>query len=412
MEESHKRIWQGKWGFIETNIIVWGLVIIGFLLNYSLGNFDFYFLERPYNFIIGGLIILIICIIIILRKYKIFKWFYSIELSISLLIAITLLCIIMGLTRQQEVLNNPDLFEKLGFRSMTSAWSFVLVYLMLMLSLGSAILKRLISKSKKKLMFSLNHIGLWMVLFFSALGYSDLQKYIIHVNKGEMEWRVYGSNGEMIELPIAIKLNDFIIEEYIPKLAIINRNSGEIIKNNRNPYLQIDTNGKPNRFNEYEIIIHKYIHNSMPESDSCFRYTPMLGSSPSAQLSIRNLNKKDNIIRGWVSAGNAALISRPLNLDNKYAIVMTPAEPKAFISNIEVFTQDEKYKKDNIEVNKPMRIGYWNIYQYGYDNSLGKMSNYSSFELVYDPWLRFVYLGIILIGLGSLFLIVFGKKTF
>ena len=41
------------------------------------------------------------------------------------------------------------------------------------------------------------------------------------------------------------------------------------------------------------------------------------------------------------------------------------------------------------------------LYQYGYDNDAGKLSTYSSIELVYDPWLIPVYIGIIMFMLGS-----------
>lgn len=130
----------------------------------------------------------------------------------------------MGLTPQILTSEGIDpgikenFFTRLGFRQMTTSWSFVLIYFLTLISLGSIIIKRLFSKNKKKILFTLNHLGLWMVLFFSALGYSDLQRYIMYVNKSEIEWRVYDSNQEAIELPIAIKLNDFVIEDIFQSL--------------------------------------------------------------------------------------------------------------------------------------------------------------------------------------------------
>lgn len=100
-----------------------------------------------------------------------------------------------------------------------------------------------------------------------------------------------------------------------------------------------------------------------------------------------------------------------MDIDSNLALVMTPSEPKSFISNIEVYTQEGGYyKEENLRVNHPLKAGSWRIYQYGYDNNMGKMSSYSSFELVYDPWLNMVYLGIGLLALGSLLLIIFGKN--
>lgn len=417
MENSRKRIWESPWGFTEYNLIVWSIVLVGFVLNYNIGNFDFFLLARPYNFFFGGGIVLFIILLSLFRKKTIlFKFFSSLELSVGLISTLTVLCIIMGLTPQILTSEGIDpgikdnFFTRLGLRQMTTSWSFVLIYFLTLISLGSIIIKRLFSKNKKKILFTLNHLGLWMVLFFSALGYSDLQRYIMYVNKSEIEWRVYDSNQEAIELPIAIKLNDFIIEDYIPKLAIIDRKTGEIEKTTKVSYLQLDTNTRNYSFNGYKITLNNYIHSSIPNGDTSFRFTPMLGSTPSANISLKD-RKTNKVISGWISSGNYALMPRALNIDTNLALVMTKPEPKAFISDIEVFTQDEKYKKARIEVNKPLKIGSWWVYQYGYDNEMGKLSNYSSFELVHDPWLYFVYFGIFLLGVGGVLLVILGKKS-
>ena len=51
-------------------------------------------------------------------------------------------------------------------------------------------------------------------------------------------------NKKVEELPIAIQLNEFTIEEYIPKLAVINKKTGEVQPSNKPQYYQIDTNTK------------------------------------------------------------------------------------------------------------------------------------------------------------------------
>ncbi|MCC8173225.1 MAG: hypothetical protein LIO65_02175 [Odoribacter sp.] len=50
------------------------------------------------------------------------------------------------------------------------------------------------------------------------------------------------------------------------------------------------------------------------------------------------------------------------------------------------------------------------LYQYGYDTEAGKLSTYSAIELVYDPWVNFVYIGIGLLALGSICMLWGGKK--
>ena len=99
-----------------------------------------------------------------------------------------------------------------------------------------------------------------------------------------------------------------------------------------------------------------------------------------------------------------------LPLDSQYCVVMTQAEPKRFMSDVTVITEHEDDVNAQIEVNKPLKVGDWMIYQYGYNTQAGKASTYSSFELVYDPWLWSVYIGIILFAMGSVCLLWSGNK--
>ena len=64
-----------------------------------------------------------------------------------------------------------------------------------------------------------------------------------------------------------------------------------------------------------------------------------------------------------------------------------------------------------VEVNKPVEVEGWKIYQYGYDTQMGAMSQYSILELVSDPWLPLVYTGIYMMLAGAVCLFAFGKKT-
>ncbi|MGL4805073.1 MAG: cytochrome c biogenesis protein ResB, partial [Bacteroidales bacterium] len=118
----------------------------------------------------------------------------------------------------------------------------------------------------------------------------------------------------------------------------------------------------------------------------------------------------DTILEGWVCGGNQAQIHKTLPVDESHSIVMTVAEPRSFRSDIVAFTESGEQTAKVIEVNKPLSVGNWTIYQYGYDNNAGRLSSYSSFELVYDPWLTPVFAGIIMMMLGSLAMLWTGRK--
>ena len=83
---------------------------------------------------------------------------------------------------------------------------------------------------------------------------------------------------------------------------------------------------------------------------------------------------------------------------------MPEREPKKYASVVSAYTQSGEKLTDTILVNKPLEIEGWKVYQVSYDESLGRWSDTSVFELVRDPWLPVVYTGIILMLAGAVLL--------
>ena len=84
--------------------------------------------------------------------------------------------------------------------------------------------------------------------------------------------------------------------------------------------------------------------------------------------------------------------------------------PKRFASDISVYTEDGKTVRGTVEVNKPLTVNGWKIYQYGYDTAAGVNSQISIFELVRDPWLPLVYAGIAMMLAGALCLFILSQR--
>ena len=79
--------------------------------------------------------------------------------------------------------------------------------------------------------------------------------------------------------------------------------------------------------------------------------------------------------------------------------------PRRFASDISVYPEEGPSVRATVEVNHPLKVGDWYIYQYGSDILL----------LVKDPWLPAVYVGIILMMAGALAVLVTrirGKKQY
>ena len=101
---------------------------------------------------------------------------------------------------------------------------------------------------------------------------------------------------------------------------------------------------------------------------------------------------------------------KALRLDSLTSLVMPEREPQRFASKVKVYTQEGTITEDTIEVNRPMEIEGWKIYQLSYDESKGGWSDISIFELVRDPWLPVVYTGIVMMMLGAVCLFVNAQK--
>ena len=107
-----------------------------------------------------------------------------------------------------------------------------------------------------------------------------------------------------------------------------------------------------------------------------------------------------------------AIKEMPLAIELKEFImeVYDDGSPKRFASDVQILTQSRKNIQATIEVNKPIEVDGWKIYQYGYDTSMGAMSNTSILELVSDPWLPLVYTGIYMMLGGALCMFIFGGR--
>ena len=106
----------------------------------------------------------------------------------------------------------------------------------------------------------------------------------------------------------------------------------------------------------------------------------------------------------WRAAdAQGRVVALPFAIELQAFIMETYADgkPKRFASDIQILTKDERRYRATVDVNKPMRIQDWTIYQYSYDTRLGARSRTSVFELIRDPWLPLVYTGIYLMLAGA-----------
>lgn len=107
-----------------------------------------------------------------------------------------------------------------------------------------------------------------------------------------------------------------------------------------------------------------------------------------------------------------AVREMPLAIELKQFIMETydDGSPKRFASEIQIQTKSGKKIQATVDVNKPVEVDGWKIYQYGYDTQMGAKSQISILELVSDPWLPLVYTGIYMMLGGAVCMFILGGR--
>ena len=286
-------------GMTVGGAICCGLVVIGLMLQMVAGPVRWDMMAWPVNVILLTLLLFDIGLMHLCRKrVRFFRWMATLQAGIPALVACIMMTMLMGVTRQVPVGHIHS--DPIGITDMLSFWPFVLVYVWLTILLGMVCLSRFFHPAWRNIPFLLNHLGLFIALVAGTLGNADMQRLRMIAQEGKREWRAIDVHHRLHELPMAIELHDFSIEE-----------------------------------------------------------------SPTF----------------------------------------------SYLSDVTVYTKSGIIVRDTIRVNKPLSVEGWKIYQYSYDETKGGMSDISIFELVRDPWLPYVYLGIFMMLAGAVWLFLKSPST-
>ena len=275
-------------GMTAGGLVCVALVAAGLLLQVLVGPVRWEGMAWPVNGIVLAVLVLGILLMTALRsKVRLFRWMATLKAGIPAMVACAMLTVLMGVTRQVPSGHVPT--EPIGITAMLSFWPFVFSYFWLMVLVGMTCTARLRPRWRN-VPFLLNHLGIFVALVAGTLGNADMQRLRMIVQEGTTESRAFDERRMAHEVPIAIELHDFSIQE-----------------------------------------------------------SPAL----------------------------------------------------SYLSDVTVHTKSGITHRDTIRVNKPLSFRGWKIYQYGYDEARGAESDISIFELVRDPWLPYVYLGIFMMLAGA-----------
>lgn len=394
MDKYRKVFWCFPWGYRESMVFSLGLLFCGIILDTTIGK-PISSISYPYN-LVGGIIFLFLLWVLFKSKRfgKIAFWLYSFQGAIASVCLFGLVSTAMALIPQ----NGKSTFF---LYNLTSSYTYFLAYLFFLISLGMVILKRLIPFKLKNIGFLFSHFGLWLAMFAAGAGHGDMQRLTMYLQEGEIVWFAQDAEKNQVELPLAIKLHDFDIDEYNSKLAIIDNKTGEIVSKDGKPCINDMVKGKIINLLDYSLKIKKYYKYSMFVG-GMFKPVIRKEAVSSALIEIADKNQ-------WICSPGLKSMAKMLRLNDKHSLVLLKPGPKRYFSNVTIFEKDGDIRKATIQVNKPVNVKGWYIYQNSYDKALGKWSTTSILELVKDPWLNVVYIGCLLIILGAFDMIWRGR---
>ena len=382
------------------------LLISGFIFQCFLPQRISISLHFPYNLF---LLLFLLNFIYLLHNYfgnkPLIAWLASVPAAVSAISLFVFLMLLMGLIPQNN--ERPSYFIKiLRLNHISSGIPFLITQLFFFTSLGLVILKHLKSLKGKNIWFFLNHTGLWIAMSAAMFGSGDMKRFRMDLEKGrEFTNMAFDMDGKACLLPFGIKLVDFRLEEYPAKIFVANKKGKLLYKKNQND--QKLEKGSIFKAGSLTIQIVEFLPSSLL-IDTSFVFSTQPGSAPAAFVNISD-QKTGEKLSGWISSGSFRFSAKKIDLGNSDYLTMPSPEPEKYASLVK-YTYHGKTDSALVEVNKPLKIKGWRIYQSGYDKELGKWSASSSLDIVRDPWIGLVYCGFFMVMAGSCYIFWTGRK--
>ncbi len=406
-------MWKKPWGYREGATIAAGLLLTGILLQGSVGKIDWELLSWPVNIILLLVYIIVLAMVSGLSgRIYLFRWLGSYAAAVTSLAAVVVMTVIMGLIRQTGPQTVSGVAPWLGFSQMLSAWPFALLFTWLITVLGLTAFRYLYPFRWRNIPFLLNHLGLFVAVVAAVLGNADLQRLKMTTVVGKAEWRAYDEAGQQSELPLAIELQHFTIDEYPPKLMLIDNGTGKVLPEGKPEHLLLGSGEQEGQLADWRIrVVRQMAESARVATEDTVKFVAFHSIGATYAVYIEADNRLTGVRReGWVSCGSFLFPYKALRLDEQVSLVMPEREPQRFASDVKLYTQSGRKLEAVIEVNRPLTVEGWKVYQLSYDESKGKWSDISVFELVRDPWLPLVYIGIWMLIAGAVWIFVTASK--
>lgn len=389
-----------SWSFREGIFFSVALVALGFIIEATVwGGQGVLRPSWPWNVIILLLFIVNIVIAGLVLKDKPFiRWLGGIPLGLCLIIAMAVLSFFGGVLPQGAG-TGPLWAQNLGLNSVFSSWPFILTVFFFLVNLGLSLVWKTVPFRSANLQFILFHGGFWIALACGLIGSEDFRRVIIPLYEGKATPSAFDPITKTThDLPFTLYLHDFEMEEYEPRLMLYDVDDGVYELNKSRTSGEI-TEGAVVSWSSLSVTVDEFLLTAVIDEGSG---VPVSTDSdrgiPYAFLSGTHEGKA---FSGWVSTGSP--FERPVELRvGNRVLSLWPGSPKKYRSRVAIKSDENgDVMTEVLEVNKPVSVDGWMLYQLDYDEKLGRWSELSIVEGIRDPWLPVVYVGFFMILAGN-----------
>ena len=394
-----RKIWMSPWSYKESFLIAGGLFFVGIMLEFfsiPVPNAPVF----PYSFLFIILFALSCVVCFWLNNSNfIVRWFTSIPAAISAIV------FFLGLSLLMALITQSNSIEIHWYKRIIASWPYLFSLFYFLLTLGVTAVKRIKNFNVSNISFILNHFGLWLTVAAGSFGSADITKFTVYLTEGQLTWQGYNQYQQVVELPIAFKLIDFTIDDYEPKIDIVDSNGvSQLGKRDKSFYITPNAVGI---VNDWKLKVKRYYADAIWMDSLGWKSVYYPGSAPAAEVLISNGNDS---VHGWISCGSKLVVPSYLNLlDGTFLIMQTP-HPRSYKSDLLIINKEKNISRELLKVNSPIKNSGYSIYQTGYDEEDGKWSTTSIIELVKDPWINVIYVSMFMMILGTVLLIWQGKQ--
>lgn len=395
-----------EWGYKRAFLRCALLFVVGTTLQLAVGDIDSSLLHYPWGLILAVNYLYLLVVAYAMRNR--WRWLRQLgddKACLSSLAAFGAIVIVFGLTRQDPA--REGLVGALGFSRMTSSWPFNLLLFYFMTTLGIRTVSDIHHLRDRRMAAVLTHLGVFVLLVAGTFGSGDTVRCMVTTRVDTPVSIGRDDAGHEVRLPFALTLDDFSIEEYPPKLYLLDTRR----ESSSREFLSVEADGAEAVIGDWRIRAEHSLDMAgrLPE-ESDWRAMKHVGAAPAVYASAENTVTGERF-RGWVSCGSHIFEPSYLMLDDGMAVAMPRREAKRYLSRVNIMEEGGIRRDVEIEVNHPARVGSWRVYQVGYDTSKGRWSDTSVLECIRDPWYGAAHLALwMLLAAGVVMFVTAGGR--